>query len=73
MKLNEMKKIFKPQKKSLFGYDNYTGQELQSQYNGGIDQIEKEIQEQNNQDQFDIKHLIANIPKPARPKFIVEF
>lgn len=30
LKLNEMKKIFRPTKKSLFGYDNYTGEELQS-------------------------------------------
>ena len=33
-----------------------------------MSEIEKEIEEQINQDQFDIKHLIANIPKPARPK-----
>lgn len=30
LKLNEIKKIFRPTKKSLFGYDNYTGEELQS-------------------------------------------
>ena len=67
MKLKIMQKVFKPTKKSLFGYDNYEGTELQSEYNGGVSEIEKEIEEQINQDQFDIKHLIANIPKPARP------
>lgn len=70
-KLIELKKIFKPTKKSLFGYDSYSGAELQSEVNGGVDEIEKEIQEQNNQDQFDIRHLIANIPKPARQKIVI--
>lgn len=37
MKLNELKKLFRPTKKSLFGYDSYTGAELQSEYNGGVD------------------------------------
>ena len=36
-KLKEIKKIFKPPRKSLFGYDNYEGTELQSEYNGGVD------------------------------------
>lgn len=74
LKLIEIKKIVRPTKKSLFGYDNYEGTELQSEYNGGgVSEIEKEIQEQVNQDQFDIKHLIANIPKPSRPKVVIEF
>jgi len=30
LKLKEVKKIQKPPKKSLFGYDSYTGGELQS-------------------------------------------
>lgn len=76
VRLKEIRKIFRPTKKSLFGYDshnNYENTELQSEYNGGVDEIEREIQEQINQDQFDIKHLIANIPKPARPKLLIEF
>jgi hypothetical protein len=40
LRLKEIKKIFRPTKKSLFGYDshnNYEGSELQSEYNGGVD------------------------------------
>lgn len=37
MRLVELKKINKPTKKSLFGYDSYNGEELQQEYNGGID------------------------------------
>jgi chromosome segregation ATPase len=37
-KLKELKKITKPTKKSLFGYDSYSAVgELQSDYNGGAD------------------------------------
>lgn len=42
LRLKEINKIFKPTKKSLFGYDsknNYDGTELQSEYNGGVDEI----------------------------------
>jgi hypothetical protein len=73
LRLKEIRKIFRPTKKSLFGYESHNETELHSEYNGGVDEIEKEIQEQINQDQFDIKHLIANIPKPARPKVVIEF
>ena len=34
-----MKKINKPTKKSLFGYESYNGEELQNEYNGGVDEI----------------------------------
>lgn len=40
MRLKELKKIFQPTKKSLFGYDsknNYEGTDVQSEYNGGVD------------------------------------
>ena len=41
LKLKEIKKITRPTKKSLFGYDSYTGGELQNDSNGGVDEIEK--------------------------------
>ena len=41
LRLKEVNKISKPTKKSLFGYDSYNGEELQNEYNGGRDEIEK--------------------------------
>lgn len=38
LRLREIRKIFKPTKKSLFGYDSHNDNtELQSEYNGGVD------------------------------------
>jgi hypothetical protein len=39
--LQEIKKIAKPVKKSLFGYDNYEGTDLQSEEDGKLSDMEK--------------------------------
>jgi hypothetical protein len=42
LKLVEIRKIIRPNKKSLFGYDSYEGSELVSE-DGGVSEAEKEI------------------------------